>query len=77
MFTHDPPAAQTIFAAGDPFGPGTVVGGPEVGKMSGTRVLGGARCCRPRRTRNTITLVVILGRIVHDWDTLAFNALVD
>jgi hypothetical protein len=25
MFTHDPPAAQTIFAAGDPLGPGPVV----------------------------------------------------
>lgn len=77
VLTHDPAAAQTILPAGDALRSGPVVSGAEVWKMSGARVLWGARRSRPWRTPNTIALVVVLSRIVHDWDTLTFNALMD
>ena len=38
VLTHDPAAAQTVFATGDPLGPGPVVGGAEVRKMGRARV---------------------------------------
>jgi hypothetical protein len=77
VLTHDPSAAQTIFATGDSLRPSSVVSGAEVGKVSRARILRYARCGRPGRSSNTITLVVILSRIMHYWYALTFYALVD
>lgn len=77
VLTHNPSAAQAILATGDPLRPGSVVGGAEIGEMSRARVLRCSRCGCPRRTPNTISLVVILSGVMHNWYALTFNALVN
>lgn len=75
VLTHDASTAQTIFATCDAFGAPSVVRGAKVGKMSGAGILRDARYSCPRRALTIV--VVVLCCILNNWNSLAFNPLMD